>query len=110
MFFFSLSKYSCCFILENKTSAFSFYYNIKTLLPTQKISLFPGLGHKYYGDEKTDNSNVVSRAEGLSFIQEETDKNKIVVTFPEAVFEKIINKTNLKKRTLLLKENQESTS
>jgi len=105
--FFSLSKYSCCFVLENKDSAFSFYYNLKTLLPTQKISLFPGLGHKYYGDEKIDNSNVVSRAESVSFIQEKTNKNKIVVTFPEAVFEKIINKTDLKKRTLLLEENQE---
>lgn len=48
--------------------------------------------------EETDNANVVARAEVLEKIN--TGKNGWIVTYPEALFEKVPTKKNLSKNTL----------
>ncbi len=91
-----------CFVVENKEVAFSFFYNLKTILQKENIYLFPSLGYKYYDEEKTENSNVVLRGEVLSLIKEKKKEKKIIITYPDAVFEKVIGKSQLSNQSLNL--------
>ncbi len=91
-----------CFVVENKEVAYSFYYNLKKILNKNHVSLFPSLGYKYYGGEKVENSNVVLRGEVLSLIKEKEKEKKIIITYPEAVFERVVEKKQLSSQTLSL--------
>ena len=99
--FSNLNK-SFCFVVENKEVAFSFFYNLKTILNEGQVYLFPSLGHKYYEEEKIENSNVILRGEVLSLIKEKKKEKKIIITYPEAVFEKVIGKNQLSNQSLSL--------
>tara|TARA_X000001036_G_scaffold61457_1_gene51616 strand:+ start:1911 stop:5258 length:3348 start_codon:yes stop_codon:yes gene_type:complete len=99
---FSRLNNNFCFVVENKEVAFSFYYNLKKILHKKNVFLFPSLGYKYYGSEKVENSNVVLRGEVLSLIQEREREKKIIITYPEAIFERVVGKTQLSSQTLNL--------
>ena len=99
---FSRLNNNFCFVVENKEVAFSFYYNLKKILNKKNVFLFPSLGYKYYGSEKVENSNVVLRGEVLSLIQEREREKKIIITYPEAIFERVVGKTQLSSQTLNL--------
>lgn len=67
----------------------------------QRINVFcfyPASYRVPYQLEETDNANVVARAEVLEKIN--SGKNGWIVTYPEALFEKVPTKKNLTKNTL----------
>ena len=71
------------------------------LFPDDKRVLFYPASYRVpYQQEQTDNANVVARAEVLEKLNDK--HNSWVVTYPEALFEKIPTKKNLVKHTMRL--------
>lgn len=89
------------FILEDKEQAAYFLNDIQGLYGDKKNVLFyPASYRTPYELEKTDNANVVSRAEVLEKVT--SQKNTWIVTYPKALFEKIPTQKALLKNTLKL--------
>ena len=89
------------FILEEKERAAYFLNDVQTLLGKDKVLFFPKSYKFPYAEEKTDNANVLQRAEVLSKM--EKGNRSIIVTYPSAIAENVITKKLLKKNTLTVK-------
>ncbi|MFT5777381.1 MAG: transcription-repair coupling factor (superfamily II helicase) [Crocinitomicaceae bacterium] len=93
------------FILEDKEQAAYFLNDLQGLYPNESMILFYPASYRVpYELEKTDNANVVSRAEVLEKIS--NGKSTWVITYPEALFERIPSKKKLNKNTLKLQVNK----
>ncbi len=87
------------FILEDKEAAAYFLNDLEQLFPENKHILFyPASYRTPYQLEETDNANVVARAEVLEKIN--SGKNTWVVTYPQALFERIPTQKNLNENTM----------
>ena len=91
------------FILTDKEEAAYFFNDLEALNEKEnKILFFPGAYRRPYQLEETDNANVLLRAEVLNEITRRT-KRTIIVTYPEALTEKVVTKAHLAKNTLEVK-------
>lgn len=89
------------FILNDKEEAAYFLNNFEDLFPENKNILFYPASYRVpYQLEETDNSNVVARAEVLDKVN--SGKNAWIITYPEALFEKVPTQKNLSKNTFRL--------
>lgn len=87
------------FILNDKEEAAYFLNDMEGLFPEDKRILFYPASYRVpYQLEETDNANVVSRAEVLERINNGT--NVWVVTYPQALFEKVPTQKKLAANTL----------
>lgn len=85
-------------ILSNLEEATYFYNDIQNIIGDTKALLFPsGARSPYAPLEDVQNANLIQRAEVLTFIQK--NKNKIVVTYPEALAEKVVSNQTLEQNT-----------
>ncbi|HOI86425.1 MAG TPA: transcription-repair coupling factor [Lentimicrobium sp.] len=96
------------FILPEKEEAAYFFNDLENLLGEQetpfhkkKVLFFPTTYRRPYEIEKTDNINVLSRTEVMKRIGTR-EGGSLVVTYPEALAEKVVSKAFLKKNTLKL--------
>jgi transcription-repair coupling factor (superfamily II helicase) len=74
-------------------------------LVTNKFSFFPSSYKRPYQYEGTDNANVLLRAETIYKIANQITK-AIVVSYPEAISEKIVSQTTLNQVVFSLKKHQ----
>jgi transcription-repair coupling factor (superfamily II helicase) len=87
------------FILSDKEEAAYFLNDIEGLFPENKRILFYPASYRVpYQYEDTDNANVVARAEALERISQ--GANTWIITYPQALFEKIPTKKKLIENTL----------
>ena len=87
------------FILNDKEEAAYFINDLEGLFPEDKRILFYPASYRIpYQLEETDNANVVSRAEVLEKIN--NGSNVWIVTYPQALFEKVPTQKILSKSTL----------
>ncbi|NNM16390.1 MAG: transcription-repair coupling factor, partial [Bacteroidia bacterium] len=86
------------FVLNDKEEAAYFYNDIEKLLGESQVLFFPSSYKKTYKHTAMDNTNVLSRAEVLSRLTKA--KQLFIVTFPEAVHEKVTTKVSLQKNTV----------
>ena len=87
------------FILQDKEEAAYFLNDLEGLFPNDKRVLFYPASYKIpYQIEDVDNANVVARAEVLERIN--NNQNSWVVTYPEALFEKVPTKKKLVQNTM----------
>ena len=92
-------------ILPDKEEAAYFLNDLENLLGEQNVLFFPASYRMPYEHEEIDNSNILLRAEVLNKIN--TGKKHIcIVTYPEALTEKVVTKTHLTKNTLELKQGE----
>lgn len=90
------------FILNDKEDAAYFYNDLQNLLGEENVYLFPMSYKKPYLYEEIDNANVLQRSEVLNQLNNEKT-NLLIVTYPEALSEKVINKKSLIANTLQIK-------
>ncbi len=93
------------FILNDKEEASFFFDDLTNILSSEKVLFFPSSYKRNIDIENTDNGGIVSRTEVLNQFGN-TSNNPICVSYPEALSERIITKTNLKKNTLKLHVNE----
>ncbi len=87
------------FVLEDKEQAAYFLNDLEGLNgENSNVLFYPASYRVPYELEKTDNANVVSRAEVLEKVSK--GRNAWIVTYPKALFEKVPSKKNLSKSTL----------
>jgi len=94
------------FIMPDKEEAAYFLNDLEQINNTKKnVLFFPESYKQPYQVEGTDNANVVMRTEALNKIAKYS-KFVAVVTYPEALVEKVVTKSTLSKNTFDLKEGQ----
>lgn len=92
-------------VLADKEEAAYFLNDLENLLGEENVLFFPASYRMPYQHEDIDNSNILLRAEVLNKIN--TGKKHIcIVTYPEALTEKVVTKTHLSKNTLELKQGE----
>ncbi|MES2544546.1 MAG: transcription-repair coupling factor [Bacteroidota bacterium] len=96
---FSKSELPFLFILHDKEEAAFYLNDLEQLINENDVLFFPSSHKKPYQLEDTDNANVLLRAEVLNRINSRK-KPAIIVTYPEALFEKVVTKKELEKNTL----------
>ena len=101
------NKGSHIVILPDKEKA-AYVFNDLQHLCGEKVTpaFFPESYKVAYHPEAVDNANVTMRAEVLALLNSRQQK-KLVVTYPEALAEKVISREVLKKNTLVVERNQD---
>lgn len=93
-------------VLNDKEEALYFQNDLKALMPKKDMLLFPASYKRPYQIEEVDNANVLQRAEVLNELNHTKSGRQVVITFAEALNEKVINKRTLVKNTLEIKESE----
>ena len=93
-------------ILNDKEEAAYHLNDLENLLGDQNVLFYPGSYRRPYQIEETDNANVLLRSEVLNRINSRR-KPALIVTYPEALFEKVVTRRELEKNTLKLKVGEE---
>ena len=85
-------------ILEDKEQAAAFFSDLQNLLGDKEVFFFPMSYRRPYEYDETENANVLMRAETLNSLSTRSG-SQLVVTYPEAISEKVITKSSLSKNT-----------
>ena len=92
------------FIFRDKEEASYFINDIESLLKNE-VFFFPASYRRAYQIEETDNANILLRIEVLNKLNHK--RSPIIVTYSEALSEKVVSRKELKKNTITLKPNDE---
>lgn len=90
-------------IASDKEEAAFIYNDIETIFSVREnVLFFPSSARQPYKPESIDNANVLMRAEVLNALNNHDQRTKIIVTYPEALYEKVVTRQHLKTNTLEL--------
>ncbi len=95
-------------IFNDKEEAAYYLNDLEQLLSDKDVLFYPGSYRRPYQIEETDNASVLLRAEVLNRINSRR-KPAIIVTYPDALFEKVVTRKELEKNTLKIAVNDELT-
>ena len=93
-------------IFNDKEEAAYHLNDLENLLGDQNVLFYPGSYRRPYQIEETDNANVLLRSEVLNRINSRK-KPALIVTYPEALFEKVVTRKELEKNTLKISVNDD---
>ncbi|WP_298151592.1 transcription-repair coupling factor [Flavobacterium sp.] len=93
------SEHSFLLVLDDKEQAAYFLNDLEQMINADDVLFYPGSYRSPYQIEETDNANILLRAEVMNRINSRK-KPGIIVTYPEALFEKVVTKKELDKNTL----------
>ena len=89
-------------LLFNDKEEAAYYLNdLEQLINDQDVLFYPGSYRRPYQIEETDNANILLRAEVLNRINSRK-KPAIIVSYTDAIFEKVVTRKELEKNTLKL--------
>lgn len=91
-------------IFNDKEEAAFYLNDLEQLLNEKNVLFYPGSYRRPYQIEETDNANVLLRAEVLNRINSQK-KPAIIVTYPDALFEKVVTRKELERNTLKIAVN-----
>lgn len=98
-------------VCNDKEAAMYLYNDLVNILakvfknPGEKIYYFPSSGSTPYDYSNRENANILNRAETINKLNSES-KQLLIITYPEALAEKVIIKQELVKNTLLIKQGE----
>ncbi|MEP2024139.1 MAG: transcription-repair coupling factor [Reichenbachiella sp.] len=107
---YQLNHQNHIFILHEKEEAAYFYNDLQNLLGDKEVLLFPSSYKRAYEFEETENANILMRAEILNRINNKSSAGELIVTYPEALTEKVINKKSLVQNTFTAKVSEQVDS
>lgn len=96
------SKHPWLLVLPDKESAAYHLNDLELLCENTQVLFYPSSYRRPYEIEDTDNASILLRAEVLNKIST-SNQPWIVVTYPEALFEKVVTKVELDKNTFNIK-------
>ncbi len=103
---FKVSEKPFLLVFNDKEEAAYYLNDLEQLLNDKDVLFYPGSYRRPYQIEETDNANVLLRAEVLNRINSRK-KPAIIVTYPDALFEKVVTRKELEKNTLKIGVNDE---
>ncbi|MDB4204880.1 transcription-repair coupling factor [Polaribacter sp.] len=86
-------------VFNDKEEAAYYLNDLEQLLGEKNVLFYPGSYRRPYQIEEIDNANILLRSEVLNRINSR-QKPAIIVTYPVALFEKVVTKKELEKNTL----------
>jgi transcription-repair coupling factor (superfamily II helicase) len=89
-------------IFEDKEEAAYVFNDLQNLLGEKEILFFPMSYKRPYEYDETENANILMRAEVLNLLGNSTS-SQVIVTYPEALSEKVITKKSLTSNTFVVK-------
>ncbi|CAM4319834.1 transcription-repair coupling factor [Flavobacterium terrigena] len=96
---FKKSELPFLLLFNDKEEAAYYLNDLETLINDQDVLFYPGSFRRPYQIEETDNANVLLRAEVLNRINSRK-KPAIIVSYTDAIFEKVVTRKELDKNTL----------
>ncbi len=103
---FGTSELPFLLIFNDKEEAAYHLNDLENLLGDQNVLFYPGSYRRPYQIEETDNANVLLRSEVLNRINSRK-KPALIVTYPEALFEKVVTRKELERNTLKIAINEQ---
>ncbi len=91
-------------VFNDKEEAAYHLNDLELLIGEKDVLFYPGSYRRPYQIEETDNANILLRAEVLNRINSRK-KPAVIITYPDALFEKVITRKELDKNTLKIKTN-----
>lgn len=89
-------------VFNDKEEAAYHLNDLEQMIGEKDVLFYPGSYRRPYQIEETDNANVLLRAEVLNRINSRK-KPAVVITYPDALFEKVVTRRELEKNTLKIK-------
>ena len=87
-------------IIFNEKEEAAYYLNdLEQMIGANDVLFYPSSYRRPYQIEETDNANILLRSEVLNRINSRK-KPAVIVTYPEALFEKVVTRKELEKNTL----------
>ncbi|MGB1312481.1 MAG: transcription-repair coupling factor [Bizionia paragorgiae] len=86
-------------VLNDKEEAAFYLNDLEQLINPKDVLFYPGSYRRPYQIEGTDNANILLRAEVLNRINSQK-KPAVIVTYPDALFEKVVTRKELERNTL----------
>jgi len=86
-------------VLNDKEEAAYHLNDLERLIGPEQVLFYPGSYRRPYQIEETDNANVLLRSEVLNRINSRK-KPALIVSYPEALFEKVVTRKELERNTL----------
>ncbi len=96
---FEKSELPFLLLFNDKEEAAYYLNDLENLINDQDVLFYPSSYRRPYQIEETDNANILLRAEVLNRINSRK-KPSVIVTYPEALFEKVVTRKELDKNTL----------
>ena len=96
---FKLQKQSHLFILPDREEATYFLNDLENLSGIEHL-FFPASYRKPFDPSAIDSNNVLQRAEVLTKLKNQQGKNFLVISYPEALSERVLNEETLAKNIL----------
>jgi transcription-repair coupling factor (superfamily II helicase) len=100
---FLLQQKTTLFVLPDREEAAYFLNDLENILGKEAL-FFPASCRKAFDFTQPDNSMVLQRAEVLNELKKAQSTARLVVSYPEALCEKVINRKSLEKNTLEITE------
>ncbi len=100
---YQINKQTNIFILHDKEEAAYFHNDLQNLIGEKEVLLFPTSYKRPYQFDETENANILMRAEILNRINNKASTGELIITYPEALTEKVINKKSLSTNTFSAK-------
>lgn len=102
----ALTHRSMLFVLNDKEEAAYFQNDLQHFIDKKEVQLLVDSFRKPGGFDELNNSHVQLRTEVINQITNSVTKNELIVTYPEALMEKVVNSQALRKSTLFIKMNE----
>src|SRR5690554_4742797 len=103
---FKEAKVPFLLILNDKEEAAYHLNDLENILGDDHVLFYPGSYRRPYQVEETDNANILLRSEVLNRINSRK-KPALIVTYPEALFEKVVTRKELERNTLKIGVNDD---
>lgn len=94
------------FVLHDREEASYFQNDLQNLVPEREVLFFPTSYKRPYQFEETENANILMRSEVLNRINRKGQHGELIVSYPEALSEKVINRRSLLQNTLTVRIEQ----
>lgn len=99
---FSKNKYTQIFIANDKEEAAYFQNTLALIIDKPKVHFFPDSFKRPMSYEELNNMNVLERTESINRINQYHGEGQILVTYPEAIFEKVVDPKLLDANKILI--------
>jgi len=106
--FYTANLFKACqkplvFVFKDKETAAYHLNEFEDFLDIEQVLFYPGSYRRPYEIEETDNANVLLRSEVLNRLNSRK-KPAVIVTYPNALFEKVVTKSELTRNTLKINQ------
>jgi transcription-repair coupling factor (superfamily II helicase) len=103
---FKTTEYNHLFIMNDKEEAAYFQNNLTSIITNKDVFFFPDSFKRPQAFEELNSNNVMLRTEAVNRLSNPTSRAELAVTYPEALFEKVVKKEKLEEQTLRIKKGE----